>query len=651
MKRLARVLLAIIFAATLLPYASGMVALVYPPHEDPATAESALDASTFLTYYADILSLASSRDYENASRLIEQLKYVSVPEDLKYVIDRYNNLTLELTRVSDNLDTLLNETSALLDQHRLDEASPILEEAGTLVTKADILLRDIEEATGTLSERLGVFAAPTESKVRDAYDRLQGILKRLRELWEEYSRLLTSMKEASQTQREELKPTELSLRLNTTRIFVGGFVNASGTLRSNGEDMLNRTVVILLDEEPAATAITGSNGSYQVLVEMPYSYVQTMAIKALYTPIGDDVDVYLASLSPPISLDVVFYETKLETEAPDEAHPGLPITVTGKVTSENGVPLSERTVKMLSNGDLLAEAETSIQGLFEIQATLSPQTPLGEWTLTTVVEPDGVYAGVSQDRTLNIVKIPSQIGIHVPSLIILPAKMYVEGNASSALGPLQDATVTLQVGGKLTTVKTSENGEFNATIDMPLSLIFSGFQELTVNVEPAEPWHAPTQAEASIFVVNPTNIGFISAAFASMGAVLYTRLSGAKRREKAAKVREAAPPPSEKSSPTIFPSKAEVKFEGVNGRILRAYAKTLKIVERATAASMKPQMTLREFLWEAKPKLKSASESFADLTFLAERTLYSPYVLTENEAAEVEDLALNVIELLKVEPA
>ncbi|HJW98203.1 MAG TPA: hypothetical protein VJ529_03665, partial [Candidatus Bathyarchaeia archaeon] len=520
------------------------------------------------------------------------------------------------------------------------------------VGKAEILMKDLTEATQTISSRLEVFAAPAGSKVKEAYDTLQNLLQRLRQLVSDYLERLKNIKsEKTGIESKNLNPTEITLSLNTTKAFVGEPVEATGTLATNGTNLPNRIISILFDNSPIAATITSSDGSYRTVTAIPYQYVHNMTARALYTPSDTDVGVYLACISPPTYVETMFNETQLKITTPSEAYPGLPITLKANVTSEDGTPLSQRRVRIFLDNSLLAYAETNLQGFLEIETALSPETRTGKHTMTIAVDPQGIYAGVSQDKSLSIVKIPCEIDVHAPSLIILPAKMCVEGNVSSASGPLQDATVTLRLGENSTMVKTSKNGEFNATIDMPLNLIFAGFQELKVTVEPAEPWHAQTQSGASIFVVNPANLGLASAAFVSIGAISYTRLTGAKRRRKESKILGVTLPPLEKSLPTILPSKSEVRFEGAKGRILQAYVKALQTVERATAASMKPPMTLREFLWEAKPKLNGTADSFADLTFLAERTLYSPYVSTENEAAKAEDLALSITGLLKAATA
>ena len=479
--------------------------------------------------------------------------------------------------------------------------------------------------------------------------RLQSIFQRLRELAQEYNSLLTSINsQAQKIQGEELKPTELTLSLNTTNLFVGESLYASGKLTSDGQNLPNRTVTLFLDEEQAATAITSPDGSYHALIKIPYNYVHTMTTKALYAPVGNDTGVYLASLSPLITVDVIFYETKLETTVPDEAHPGLPITISGKVMSEDGSPLNERKVSVLSNGNLLAEAETGIAGLFEMQVTFGPQTPTVPQNLTIAVEPKDVYAGTLQEKTLNIVKIATRIEVSAPSFAILPAGIHVDGSVKSVTGPLQDATVTLELMTSYVVAKTDRDGRFNATLNVILNTVFAGSQELRATAVPAEPWQAPAQTVTGVFIMNPVNVGLASAAFVSLGAVFFVRGGRFKNRRggKQAEI-PAVPSPQEKRVATALPTKLDVKLKGVKGKILEEYVKALRIVELVTEVSLKSQMTLHEFLREAQPKLGGAASFFGDLTGLAERTLYSPYAAETADGGRAEDLATIVERVLK----
>ena len=638
-------LLITVFSATIFSLSVVMAEFAFPPHEDPAIAESIIDAPSLLTYYTSIFAFTSLRDYENANRLIEELKFVYVPEDLKFIVQRYNDLTLELIGVLDELEELLDKASTLLYQYRLNEAYQVLDSAGILLRKAEILLKDIREATETLSNRLGVFAAPAKSKIREAYNRLEDVLRRLDELINEYTKLLKNIRnETLEIRRKELKPTEITLNLNTTRVFVGECVEAFGVLTSGGEKLQNRTITILLDGERVTEAVTGLDGSYYALVRIPYRYVHIMTVKALYTPLGNDRGIYLASSSAPIPIEVLFYETNLEITVPDTAYPGLPITVKGKTVSSGYVSTGERRVKVLLDGAPLADTTTSIEGLFEVEITPNLRTPTGKHTLTAKVEPKGVYAGASRDRTLNIVKVQPEMKVHSPLVIFLPANVPINGTVYSRFGPLKGAVVTLRLGNTFTVARTSKSGDFNSTLQVPLDLILVGFHKLNVAVEPSEPWHSSAKKEISMFVVNPANIGLTSVASISFGALLYTRLLRVKRERKQIEAIQIMPMPKEPAA--AFPLKPRANLKGVKGRILKAYLRAVQIVEEKTNTPMRPHMTLREFLTETRIKLKGAADAFNNLTVLAEKALYSPYVLGVNEALKAEKLVLSVVRAL-----
>ena len=199
------------------------------PHEDPNEARSTLDALSFLTQYADIFTLMANGQYANASQLSEQLSHITVPDDLSYIINRYNNLTQQLNDKLKDLDTTLDNASRLLDQYRLDEARQALDHAGVVVAEAQILLNDLVDATATVSQKIGVFSAAAGSKIRQAYSVLQSMLDRLQELIDRYHQLLKQINQQYETQKNEnLKATSITISLNATECFVGGYVSATG---------------------------------------------------------------------------------------------------------------------------------------------------------------------------------------------------------------------------------------------------------------------------------------------------------------------------------------------------------------------------------------------------------------------------------------
>lgn len=649
MKRAATVILIFaIFSSSLLPCASVMAAPAYSPHEDPAALDSTLDAYSFLTNYVDILGLVASGDYVNASSLLEKLQFISLPEDLQYIVSRYSNITYELIDVLSTLDGQLDEASELLDQYRLDEAAKVLENAGILVAKAKILLDDLQEATTTLSSRIGVFAASAESKVKEAYSQLQTMLQRLKELIDRYHALLSSLNDSVENiQKEELEPTVISLDLNATRVFVGESVLAFGKLTSNGQILSNRTVALLLDEKQIATTITGSDGTYSILLKVPFRYVHTMVVKVLYTPSGTDRGVYLASLSAPVSLEILFFETSLEVVAPAKAHPGLTLTVSGRVISQNK-GADQRTVKLFLNDNLFAQTITDSNGLFKFQSSLSAQATVGAYRLTVSVDSKEVYAGAAHVRALNISKMASNVDVEVPPFVVLPAGVYIEGKVYSTSGPLGQATVTVNMSDFSTVVRTSDDGQFNATLNIPLSAVFVGSQDVLVEVDPVEPWQAFAKVKTNVFVVNSINFGLAVSAFVSFSFMFYVKGRKPKaQEEKKTKTATAVTLPDSNITLIEEPFKPEFKLEGTKGGILKAYLKALRAVELASGASLEPQMTLREFLHMIQPKLNDALAAFAELTALSEKALYSHQIPDITDISRAESLAVTVVEALR----
>jgi hypothetical protein len=354
-----------------------------------------------------------------------------------------------------------------------------------------------------------------------------------------------------------------------------------------------------------------------------------------------------------MSVKILYYETSLTVTVPNEGYPGLSLTVSGKVASEQGTPLNERKVRLILDDSALTEVQTDASGTFQVRFTVSAQAKTGQHKITFIVDPKGVYAGTSQQRTITIVKLASTVEVHAPSFVLLPAEIHVEGTVSSGSSPLNNAEVTLTLASESVVVKSLEDGSFNATINVPLNTVFAGAQELNVTVEPAEPWYMPTQTKTSIFLVSSANVGFASATVISVGAVFYMRFVKSKPK-KDEKQLFATPEtagvtvlPESEATAVAISSKPEFRFEGAKGKVLEAYAKASKIVESATGSKLQPQMTLREFLQETQPKLHSATELFIKLTGLAEKALYSPYTPEKADIEKAEDLAVKIGEGLQ----
>ena len=87
MKPVAVAFILILAVSFLLSAVSVNAGPAHVPHEDPLNAQSTMDPYSFLSQYAGILSLIASEQYDNASRLTQQLSHITVPADLSYIIN------------------------------------------------------------------------------------------------------------------------------------------------------------------------------------------------------------------------------------------------------------------------------------------------------------------------------------------------------------------------------------------------------------------------------------------------------------------------------------------------------------------------------------------------------------------------------------
>ena len=640
MKRFAIALSIIVLLAMLSPCFSILAQPTHTPHQNPVTAKDSPVSVSLLLFYGNALDLAAIRQYQDAKSLLDELEYANIPDELRYIIDRFNSLSRQLFTTLDNLELLLDEASTLLAEYHISEAKQRLDDAETTIRSAQFLLEDIEAATNTLSGKVGVFDALAGSEITLAYERLDGILHRMRQLIDELNQLRQSLIEGHKIEVLEKIPTELSLSITPPSVFVGDSIAASGRLTGDGSPMANRNLTLLLDNEPLVIT-TDLDGWYAANITIPYKYVSTMTLNAVYTPADDDIGTYLACKSPPVVVNTSFYSTLLEVSAPETGHLGLPITINGRISSTDGTV--DRIIKVLFDNTQLAEK--TVRGQFNVEITPPPQQiSMGEHSLTVVATPQRRYSGASKSLTINISRLSIQADIQLPQLILVPEPIQVSGKVCHSLSPIQDAEVSLVFRGSTTIVRTSTDGSFSTTIEAPLDLSLIGPQELTITVEPVEPWYAPLQIKRWIFTINPATIGLMLISFTFLGVLVFTRV-----RARLVRPREAVVIPEAvvREPPTIAPSpRPKYEFTGIKGRILSAYLNGLEAIQRVTSITMAPHATLREFLKAATSQLPTAIKPFTELTTIAEITLYSAHELDEDIAARAEQLTAIIKEEL-----
>ena len=601
------------------------------PHEDPSKVKETLSPLWLLTYYGNVLSLMSSEDYANALNLIGMMNLTYMPSNVKYVVERFNSLLEALAKKLNQTEDMLTQASTLLNAYRLTEAKSKLEEAGITLGSANITLIELEQALGELAGKVGVFTSPAGSKVREAYNKLVDLTLKLRTLWLKYLELLRSLRnEASVVEALELKETRLDIWLSRTEAWVGETVEVYGSLTSGGLHLPDRLISITLGGSVVSTIYTNGSGAFTAKLEIPHIYVSSLTVKAVYRPQGEDVRVYRPCESRELTIKILFHRVELKVEHPSKVYPGRSFEVRGYALTETGGPVYGLTVKASLAG-VYDSTSTGSDGYFKLSIRADPRLHVGIYKLTVESNPMGIYAPGHYAGSLEVVKAKLKLTVSAPSIIVIPANVQIEGEATSELEIVKGVTITAILADSLNATRLSD-GSFNLSLNIPISPMLSGMYTLTVNAYPEDPWNQSATYTASILIVNPVNAILALAASIPIAIMAFKSVKTRRRAVEAFKKPEVMP----EAAPIIV--KPPQALEGDWAPVLECYLKALDAISKAFKLSPEPSETLREFLNRIKPTLKGLTVYFGELTSMVEFALYSPTKPSRGDFERAESL-------------
>lgn len=647
-----------------------MLGVIYPglpisaqpvrvPHENPENATGLPDKVGLLLSYIRVINLAGNSRQQDARDLLNELKHADVPDDVQLIINQYNEVWQSLFSTLGNLEALLDEASGLLANNQIYELRQKFNSADNDIKKVYTLLNSIDTATNSLCNKLGVFSASATSQLNQAHKSLEESQVRLDDLVNMLEGLHQKLSE-QYIQKEQLISTEVSLSIDPESAYVGDIVTASGKLIGDGSSLIGKTVSLTADNYTLATAITKLNGLYTAAIELPYKYDENMTVNAVYSPASNDVDSYLACISPPVAVTTEYYQTVLEASVPLKIYRGLPFTVSGEVTSDNdNIP---RSAKVLLDNTLLT-TET-ISGRFSFEIMPPDEFLPGQGKLAIDVSPQGRYAGASAHSSISVSLLPINIDTRIPSVILTPGDIEISGIIYSELGPVMDAEVNLKLDDASVAATSRSDGGFQGTIkscvlpdDAPpttnpfyvsstptdSTYDFSpiGIREITITADTPQSPGFILEVKRQIITINPLSLGLILAILAALW--LFVR-----RRSRTLTHAEAAMTPVENAVlPKDIPMPVKIPgLTGIGGQVLSTYRSVLAVVEKFSGVIMSPDTTLREFLTTASLPSPIAAAHFAELTDITENALYSARSPKKDTAARAEKLAFNINEEL-----
>jgi len=378
-------------------------------------------------------------------------------------------------------------------------------------------------------------------------------------------------------------------------------------------------------------------------------------LQALYCPEGEDIGLYISSLSSVINLRVLFYEAGLEVTVEDKAYPGLETTVSGKFNYGQSPSLNERKVEIYLDDVFITEFKTGEE--FSQEIKLSPGLDIGKHTITVSAVAAERYSPVVASAILDVTKAPLILDINIPAVAMIPGGIGLEGKLYSEIGPLSGALISMRLGKAQVELVTAEDGTFDTEIKMGMSFDLIGSQDLGVQVIPQEPWHGTLTTTRNIVIMNMINCGGIFLLLVFLAIFLPGRLRDRLRmyslRKAGPAVAIAQPEPAPVYSETVLAPALTEESGETSGEprnsIFYWYRLVLGLVQRMSRVLLRPQQTLREFAGDSSQVLGPAAKYFSELTRMVEKLLYSQYRPTKGDVEKSKQLTHTIEEELKGE--
>ncbi len=650
-------------------FSTGSTALANIPHENPDTAEIEYSGIAMFRYYSETLDFVLMEAPERVEEHLDKMPYTYIQEILEEPINAFSASSKELTRLIVETAAEIPNLNNLVTQSRFTEAAGLAVNIAKTIDAASLELESLTRAVEETGTELKVFAAPERSPLRLAYldvleklERISTLLDRYRQMleislpWFPVIEELINVEEISVEelmellQKENIIPippelTELTLEIDPASAFVGDTVSFEGFLTVGGQPLPGRAVELLLNNDSTVSVTTDSRGHYRGRFTVPWWYIPEINVQALYSPQGADVRAYLASLSPVVPLQVLFYEAELRISALERSYLGLDTTVTGRFDYGSNPPAGERTITMYFGEDPVIEDE--VPDIFTETISLTSELVPGRYIVTARAEAKERYAPAEGSVSLEVVRATPLLEVNLPGFGLIPGTITIDGRAYSEIGALSQATLRIEMGKSNTEVLTADDGTFEAEIKTGLDFGLIGTETVIIRVFPVEPWHAPLITESRLLIISYVN-WIILLIFLGVLAVFLPRrmpwLFKAINRRKmvSGAIPDTMPAYSNATTATVTKEKENGTKGEPRKRILFWYTFAVKIVQFISKITGKPHKTLREFAGETSQKLGPAAKYFYQLTLTVERLLYSRYTPSETDAESSMNLARKI---------
>jgi len=581
---------------------ASVIASTLPRHLNPQQVEPELPSRfELLMLYGSIVDAVLGGNFTQASENIRELIRVYVPENIKYIYNRFNELLGDEVSKLNETNRLLNEAEEELSLGFLDDARKSLEKAGESLAEAELIHSELMDSCREFSRALRL----SLSQLLDKLGELSDLIKLY------HDRLSALLAQLKQLEEEKLLATELVIQVNSTEVLVGSRLQVSGVLcTEDGHPLEGKDVMVYIGGGRVGKFLTREDGSFQGVVRVPYTYRPEVKLFAEYVPGPEDFGKLKASRSNVIILKLIYEVPVIDARL--------------NVTNVTPLEVFEVSGRVLTSGNIVPEevyvsafgkkVETDVleDGFFRVVFKVPERSSEGLHDVIVYTEPHGVLAPARRVLKINVYRIPTHLVIEAPAIALsgteveIRGRLFIEGSSSKKFTGAGE--VIVKSFGEFSSFQV-EGTAFRINLTIPLAAP-SGFVGVRVSFNPSSPIYRGSSAQAQFLIVNPLMILIPLSAVVYLARIGFRELS--KKRRAAFRVEAGRAGVVEVVKPVAPPP------EGIT----RVYLEAVRVVEDMTGVKRRASDTIREFLNKVIEKLGDKAPAFAELSYMTEAAVY-----------------------------
>jgi hypothetical protein len=213
-----------------------------PPHIDPSATQEELNQLALFTYIGVGLEILENAQYSEFQNHLSHLGAANIPQEYRFMLERYTNLLATLGDRLNNADYALLKTEEFITMGQDLSALENLQIAEKSLSQAKLIMTDLGTATENLGNRFGIIAEAIDTPISDSYKKLSSLVDKVDSVWARFKNHGDVLTKVILNPNDEHRPTlswietyPVSLNLVTPEvIYPGRVMTISGSIMPVG---------------------------------------------------------------------------------------------------------------------------------------------------------------------------------------------------------------------------------------------------------------------------------------------------------------------------------------------------------------------------------------------------------------------------------